>query len=320
VSAPSSEASVFVLTDTTPPAVSMTAPSSGASVSGSIVISANATDAVSTPRVQFKLDGIPLGNSIIASPYSITWNTTTTSNGEHTLSAVATDLAGNSSTATVPVTVSNLPPAPPGLVAAYGFNEAAGLQVTDASGQGNVGTISGATRTTAGKFGGALSFDGTSAWVTVNDAASLDLTTGMTIEAWIKPSILTSWRSVVTKEAPDGLAYALYSGNNASRPAGYVHINRDIAVSSTTAIVANAWTHLALTYDGATLRLFVNGVQVRTQSAPGAAMTTAGALRIGGNSVWGEYFKGLIDEVRIYNRPLAVGEIQMDMTAAIPPR
>ena len=74
-----------------------------------------------------------------------------------------------------------------------------------------------------------------------------------------------------------------------------------------------------MTYDGTTVRLFVNGVQVRTQSAPGAAMTTAGVLRIGGNSVWGEYFKGLIDEVRIYNRALTVNEIQVDMTVAIPP-
>jgi hypothetical protein len=135
VSAPSSEASVFVLFDTTPPTVTMTAPASGA-VSGSIVISANATDGVSTPRVVFKLDGQTLGNPIVAPPYSITWNTTTTANGVHTLSAVATDAAGNSSEASVTVTVSNQPP-PAGLVAAYGFNEAAGtVQVTDASGRG----------------------------------------------------------------------------------------------------------------------------------------------------------------------------------------
>jgi hypothetical protein len=319
VSAPSSEASVFVPVDTIPPTVSMTAPANGASVSGSIVVSANATDAVSAPRVLFKLDGQALGNSILAPPYAITWNSTTTSDGVHTLSALAIDLAGNTSEASVTVTVSNRPPAPAGLVAAYGFNEASGLAVTDASGQGNGGTISGATRTTAGKFGGALSFNGFSAWVTVNDAASLDLTTGMTIEAWVKPSLLTGWRSVVTKEAPGGLAYALYSGNNASRPAGYVHTTSDIEATGTTAMVANVWTHLAVTYDGTTLRMFVNGVQVRTQSASGAAITTAGALRIGGNSAWGEYFKGLIDEVRIYNRALTVNEIQLDMTTAIPP-
>ena len=63
--------------------------------------------------------------------------------------------------------MSNTAQTPGGLVAAYGFNQASGVQVTDASGQGNGGTISGATWTTAGKFGGALSFNGTSAWVTV---------------------------------------------------------------------------------------------------------------------------------------------------------
>ena len=319
VSAASGEASVFVPADTTPPTISITAPANGASVSGSIAVSATAADTVSTPRVQFKLDGQPLGNSIVAPPYSITWNSTTTPNGVHILSAVATDLAGNSSEASVSVTVANQQPVPAGLVAAYGFNETAGTQVVDASGQGNSGTISGATRTTAGKFGGALSFNGTSAWVTVNDAASLDLTTGMTIEAWVNPSALTGWRSVVLKEAPGGLAYALYSGNNASRPAGYVHLADDIGVHGTTAMVANVWTHLAVTYDGTTLRLFVNGVLARTQSAPGAAIATAGALRIGGNAPWGEYFRGLIDEVRIYNRALDVNEIQADMTKPIPP-
>lgn len=79
----------------------------------------------------------------------------------------------------------------------------------------------------------------------------------------------------------------------------------------------NTWTHVAVTYDGATLRMFVNGVQVRSSAATGAAVATSGALRIGGNSVWGEYFRGLIDEVRIYSRALLAGEIQTDMSSPI---
>jgi hypothetical protein len=75
---------------------------------------------------------------------------------------------------------------------------------------------------------------------------------------------------------------------------------------------------LAFTYDGATLWMFVNGVQVSSTAAPGAASVTPNALRIGGDSVWGEYFKGLIDEVRIYNRALTAGEIQVDMNTPIP--
>ena len=79
----------------------------------------------------------------------------------------------------------------------------------------------------------------------------------------------------------------------------------------------NAWTHLASTYDGTTLRLFVNGTQVATKAATGAMPNTANPLRIGGNAVWGEYFAGLIDEVRIYNRALSAVEIGGDMNAAV---
>src|SRR5690348_15683757 len=57
-----------------------------------------------------------------------------------------------------------------GLVAAYGFNEGSGTSVNDISGNGNTGTITGATWSGSGKFGGALSFDGTSSLVTINDS------------------------------------------------------------------------------------------------------------------------------------------------------
>src|SRR5437762_2876263 len=64
-----------------------------------------------------------------------------------------------------------------GLVAAYGFEEGSGLQAGDASGNGRVGTIAGATWTSSGRFGGALVFDGIDDLVSVADTAALDLTT-----------------------------------------------------------------------------------------------------------------------------------------------
>ena len=71
--------------------------------------------------------------------------------------------------------------------------------------------------------------------------------------------------------------------------------------------------------DGATLRIFVNGVQVGTRAQTGAISTSTQVLRIGGNSVWNEFFQGRIDDVRIYNRALTQAEIQIDMTTAITP-
>src|SRR5206468_204807 len=85
--------------------------------------------------------------------------------GDTTLPTVARDAAGNTATATaVTVTVSNAS-IPPGLVAAYSFNQGSGATALDASGNGNNGTISGATWTSQGRYGSALSFDGVTALV-----------------------------------------------------------------------------------------------------------------------------------------------------------
>jgi hypothetical protein len=78
---------------------------------------------------------------------------------------------------------------PLGLVAAYSFNEGLGTSAADASGNGNAGAIGTATWISTGKFGNALSFNGTNARVTVNDSPSLDLTTAMTLEAWVFPTV-----------------------------------------------------------------------------------------------------------------------------------
>ncbi len=102
--------------DTTPPAVSLTVPTSGQTVSGSITVSATAADNVGVAGVQFELDGTNLGSEDTASPYLISWNTTDTSNGSHTLTATARDAAGNQTTsAGITVTVNNdtIPPSPP---------------------------------------------------------------------------------------------------------------------------------------------------------------------------------------------------------------
>jgi hypothetical protein len=203
-------------------------------------------------------------------------------------------------------------------IAAYGFNEGGGTVATDVSGNGNNGTITGATWSTAGRFGGALSFNGSNTWVAVNDSASLDLTTGMTLEAWANPTTLgTISRTVILKEQSGGLIYSLYANTDTTRPSGSVFITAENQTRGTAALPTSTWSHLAVTYDGATLRLFMNGVQVSSKAVIGSIKTSTGVLRIGGNAIWGEYFSGLIDEVRIYNRALSAAEIQTDMNTLV---
>lgn len=95
--------------DTETPTVGITSPSNGATVSGTAVtLSANASDNVGVAGVQFKVDGNNVGAEDTTAPYSVSWNSTTVLNGDHTVTAVARDAAGNSTTsAGVTVNVSN---------------------------------------------------------------------------------------------------------------------------------------------------------------------------------------------------------------------
>jgi chitodextrinase len=205
-----------------------------------------------------------------------------------------------------------------GLVGAWSFDQS-GSTVPDASGNGNTGTVSGATWTSAGKFGGALTFDGASSSVVVPDSPSLDLGAGMTLEAWVRPDVSdAAWRTVLMKEQPNMLVYALYGSTGSQAPSGEIYLSSpaDVTATGSSALPA-AWTHLAETYDGSTLRLYVNGAEVASTAGAGSILTSTGDLRIGGNSIWGEYFDGRIDEVRIYDAALSAPQIQTDMLTGL---
>jgi hypothetical protein len=215
------------------------------------------------------------------------------------------------------VTVTQAGTSSAGLAAAYGFDEGAGTTTTDASGNGNTGSFSGATWTTQGRFGGALSFDGASL-VTVADAAVLDLGTGMTIEAWVYPTGRSTYQSVALKEQPGGLAYGLFAASSAANvPSGYISMPGEFDLDAPSTLPLNSWSHLAVTHDGNTLRLYVNGTDVASRVAAGSLPISGGALSIGGNRVWGDYFQGRIDEVRVYRRALSQFEVQNDMITPV---
>jgi thermitase len=102
------QATTPVATDTTPPTVSLAAPLSGATVSGSISVQANASDDTGVASVTFSVDGVSQGIAS-AAPYNFSWNTASVANGSHTLKVMASDAAGNTASAQISVTVSNGP-------------------------------------------------------------------------------------------------------------------------------------------------------------------------------------------------------------------
>jgi hypothetical protein len=94
--------------DTTAPTVAITGPEGGTTVSGAILVTATANDNVGVAGVQFKLNGVNVGAEDTTVPYAVAWDTTTAANGEHVLTAVARDAAGNTTTSSaVSVTVDN---------------------------------------------------------------------------------------------------------------------------------------------------------------------------------------------------------------------
>src|SRR5438045_1044749 len=87
-----------------------------------------------------------------------------------------------------------------GLVAAFPCNEGSGTTISDVTATHHLGTLNGAGWTAAGKYGAGLTFNGSSSWVTIPDHPSLDLTTGATLMAWVYPTVLGSYRTVIMKE------------------------------------------------------------------------------------------------------------------------
>ena len=195
----STPASATTLTpDTTLPTATITAPTGSAPVSGTVTISANASDNVGVSGVTFLVDNVVVGGGEdTTSPYSVSWDTTTVANGVHTIIARARDTSGNTGNSLpVSVTVSNTQL--PGLVAAYSFDEGTGTTANDASGQANTATLNNGVAWVAGKHGKAASFDGVNDYITIPNSASTNISgNALTLSMWINPQPLASGNSVV---------------------------------------------------------------------------------------------------------------------------
>ena len=135
----------------------------------------------------------------------------------------------------------------------------------------------------------------------------------MTLMAWVKPSSAsTLFTDVIWK---DYFAYFLEATSNTGAPGVGAFINgtAHVWVPTPSALTVDSWAHLAATYDGANVRLYVNGVQVGISAQTGTIGTTTTPLWIGGS----QYLSGVIDEVRIYNVALTQAQIQADMNTPV---
>ncbi|MEJ8800545.1 LamG-like jellyroll fold domain-containing protein [Pontibacter sp. H249] len=238
----------------------------------------------------------------------------------------ATNTGGTSSWSAIwSFTTTTPTPTPEGnLVAYWQMDESGGTTLVDASTYENTATTVNNPSRVAGVKGQALRFNGTSQYATVDDNASLDITGAITIAAWIKPE-QTATQYIVKKaeqKAQDGYELSLASNGKV-----FFRINQD-SYRDTYRLNSNAlypnngntWLHVAITYDGTTMRMYINGIQNSSKSFSSAPPINSNNLPLTLGAGFDGYrgLKGAMDEVQIYNRALSGDEInQMASGAAL---
>jgi hypothetical protein len=183
----------------------------------------------------------------------------------------------------------------------------------DSSGNGRFGVLCNGPiwRPGDGKIGGAMKFDGADDYIEVRDESSFDITSRITVSAWIKVNAFTkSYQAIVTK------------GNNAWRIQRWSNTNYiefactglshnpygsvlgDISVND------GQWHHVAGVYDGSRIYLYVDGILNASTASSGTINTNNFKVLLGENAQErNRYWNGLIDDVRVYNRDLSAAEI-----------
>ena len=185
----------------------------------------------------------------------------------------------------------------------------------DSSGLANHASLIGSPTFVAGQVGQALSLNGTTQNASVPDANSLDLTTGMTLAAWIRPGVTVNTTQDVIKKATNGGING-YELSLSSAGKVFVRLNQvasgdTFRINSTTDYPLNntAWMHAAATYDGTTMRLYINGVQEGSIAGPAAITANSLAVGLGAQSDNTRRFTGLLDDARIYGSALSASQI-----------
>ncbi|MEM9818787.1 MAG: LamG-like jellyroll fold domain-containing protein, partial [Cyanobacteria bacterium P01_D01_bin.6] len=202
-----------------------------------------------------------------------------------------------------------------GLVGHWTFDESSGSQVVDTTGahSGNLTNMTG-SEWTAGQIGGGLAFDGSNDRVVIADADALDLSNTLTLTTWVKADHFGDWNGLIVKGDQD-IAYglALASDGGLSFTANYGSLSGAVGSDdwlSNGTITAGQWHHVAVTYDGSNIQFYIDGQLDSSFAKSNLTFGNSDAGLLLGADLAGTHFDGVLDDARVYNRALEIGEIE----------
>ena len=192
---------------------------------------------------------------------------------------------------------------PAGLLAEWNFDEAAGDVARDSSGNGHDGQVFGAV-TAERSDGHAISLDGFDDYVDCGESKALGIGGPVTLEAWIRPMRKAHGESVVLGDGLDTYLMTYYNGEQV-----YWYISGgDNGISGRLRL--SEWNHVVATFDGNQMALWINGRPAASREAKYKSYQPAGRFLMGTKGApGGERFKGMLDEVRVYNRAMPAEEV-----------
>ncbi len=197
-----------------------------------------------------------------------------------------------------------------GLIAHWNAENGA-VDVTD---NGHDGVFNGnATTVAGGPFGNAFTFDGVGDYINIGDELDM-VSSDFTLAAWIKGDpTMDQWGRIIDKGFASAYAFGRRSFTNA---VGFEFLNsgsQGNGFGTTTNLIDNTWHHVAVTKAGTTVTIYADGDAENTETVSSAIQNGALPLLIGANPGEGitGFWKGLLDELRIYDRALTSGEIEM---------
>jgi hypothetical protein len=189
----------------------------------------------------------------------------------------------------------------------------------DVSGRGNNGTLTNGP-TFNSLNGGSIVFDGTNDYVVVPESSSVDITTNtITFGGWCYPTISNLYQHIVVNTGGGDLnrQYGMWLSQFGTSKI-YRNLNGVVSqdnVNISTPWQVNAWNYIMLVYNGSTIKIYLNGVQVHNENASGNITQTNSNVFIGGEPSQSYFFNGRIASSQIYNRALSAQEVLQNYNA-----